>query len=100
MKTFNFAPTSSLDEYCKTIDSFTSSSINNKNKLGFIIHDINGDGKICANDVFHIVAKNSEFAYLGFFDYTILIEELENKKPSEIRPPGYMLKDLNTEFMD
>ena len=100
MKIFNFAPICSIDDYCKTIDNFTSSGIVEKCKLGFVIHDLNGDGRICPNDVFSIVSKNSEFAYLGFFDYTLLMEELEKKKPSEIRPPGYMLKDLNTAFME
>ena len=100
IKTFNFAPVSSLDEYCKTIDNFTSSSNDNKCKLGFNIHDTNEDGRICANDVFHIIANNREFEYLGFFDYTVLMDELKRKKPDEIRPPGFMLKDLNTEFME
>ena len=61
MKTFNFAANSSIEEYCKTIDAFAASSLQDKRKLGFIIHDINGDGRICPNDVFQIIANTSEF---------------------------------------
>ena len=61
VKAFNFAPMSSMDDYCKTIDNFTSKSIDEKRKLGFAIHDTNNDGKICPGDVFSVYAGNSEF---------------------------------------
>ena len=61
VKAFNFAPMSSMDDYCKTIDAFTSKSIEEKRKLGFAIHDTNNDGKICPGDVFSVYAGNSEF---------------------------------------
>lgn len=99
MRTFNFNPISSMDDYVKTIDNFIQASVAEKRKLGFIIHDVNGDGRICPNDIFQIVRNNSEFAYLGCFDLAVLLEQLKKTKPNEIRPPGYMLKDLNHEFM-
>ena len=98
MKAFQFAQVSTMDEYVKVVESFIKQSFKEKSRLGFRIHDVNGDGRICPNDVFHIVKNGKEFAHLGTFDQMTLIEELMRKKPCDIQEPGFLLRELEADF--
>lgn len=98
MKAFNFPQVCTMDEYVKSLEQFIQMSFKDKSRLGFRIHDINGDGRICPTDVFHLVKNNKEFAHLGSFDQITLIEELQRKRPSDIKPPGYLLRELEADF--
>ena len=43
---FHFHNTMSFDEYCECINNFILKDTKAKRELGFILHDMNNDGKI------------------------------------------------------
>ena len=70
-----------------------------KCKLGFLKHDVNQDGRVCANDLFSVMREIKEFDYFSIFDYIVLSAELERKRPNSVKEKGYLLKELNAQFL-
>ena len=99
IKAFKFEQTLTLDEYCKTIDKFCTLPATEKCKLGFLKHDMNQDGRICANDIFNFMSSIKEHDYFSMFDYIVLSNELQKKRPNSVKEKGYLLKELNIQFM-
>ena len=99
IKSLKFDPPLNLDEYCRTIDKFCTMPVAEKCKLGFWKHDMNQDGRICANDLFEVMKNIKEHDYFSVFDYIVLSTELERKRPKAVKEKGYLLKELNAKFM-
>ena len=70
-------------------------SVAEKCKLGFLKHDVNQDGRICANDLFSIMNNIKEHDYFSIFDYIVLSNELDRKKDKSVKEKGYFYKELN-----
>ena len=76
IRAFKFELSLTLDEYCKTIDKFCTLPVTEKSKLGFLRHDMNQDGRICANDLFNFMSSIKEHDYFSIYDYIVLSNEL------------------------
>ena len=74
-------------------------SVAEKCKLGFLKHDVNQDGRICANDLFSIMKNIKEHDYFSVFDFIVLSNELERKKDKSVKEKGYFYKEQNQKFM-
>jgi hypothetical protein len=64
LQTIKFPATSTYEEHWKHLDRFIGGDIKQKKKLGFLLHDINGDGRICPNDVFELSSKVNQTSNL------------------------------------
>lgn len=73
--------------------------VTEKCKLGFYKHDVNQDGRVCANDLFSIMKEIKEFDYFSIFDFIVLSTELGRKRPNSVKEKGYLLKELNAAFL-
>lgn len=51
-----FPATNTFEEHWRHLDRFIAGDLRQKKKLGFMLHDINGDGKICPNDIFDLTS--------------------------------------------
>lgn len=60
---------------------------------------MNGDGKICPNDVFDLSSSIKVSDNLLSNDVFSLVTALKKKLIVEVKPAGYVLKQLNDEFM-
>jgi len=56
MQAIKFPVTNTYEDHWKYMDKFIGGDIKAKKKLGFLLHDLNGDGRICPNDVFDLVS--------------------------------------------
>ena len=54
MGVIKFPLVNSYEDHWKHLDKFISGETKIKKKLGFLLHDINGDGRICPNDNFDL----------------------------------------------
>lgn len=54
MSVIKFPVVNNYDDHWKHLDKFISGETKIKKKLGFLLHDINGDGRICPNDIFEL----------------------------------------------
>ena len=98
MQVLKFPAFNTYEEHWKHLDKFISGDIKQKKKLGFMLHDINGDGKICPNDVFDLTSNLKQTQTLISSDIFHIVNSLQRKQIIENKPPGYILKGLNEEF--
>lgn len=98
LQTLKFPATNTYEEHWKHLDKFIGGDIKQKKKLGFLLHDINGDGRICPNDVFELSIQVNQTSYLLSNDVYQLIYNLKRKLIVEVKPPGYLLNRLNEEL--
>jgi hypothetical protein len=63
-----------------------------------LLHDLNGDGRICPNDVFDLAGQTTQTATLLSNDIFYLLYNMRRKLKIKIREPGYILKNLDEEL--
>ena len=63
-----------------------------------MLHDLNGDGRICPNDVYELASKVTQTTTLLSNDIYQLMYNLKRKLVIEVKPPGHILKTLDEEL--
>ena len=90
-----------FDEYCGFIESFIRKDLKSKKQLGFELHDLNSDGKICPIDVWMnmTVQMRGQHAYLLWFDIDHLFNLLQDKIAAiPEKDPEEFLPDFEKQF--
>jgi hypothetical protein len=76
MQVLKFPQVSTYDDYWKHLDKFIQGETRQKKRLGFMLHDLNGDGRICPNDVFDLTLNINDYDLLLSLDYYFLSNSL------------------------
>jgi len=64
LQNLRFPASCTFDDYCNAIDKFLAKESTEKKKLAFHLHDFNGDGKICLNDAYDLLAHTKQYDYM------------------------------------
>lgn len=97
---FQFPALFSLEEYVKLIQDWIFLANDEKMKLGFQLHDIDGDGLISPADVTDLQNRlTSESSYMHTFDITLMTNTIQKKvEKAPVQHPSEVAKNLLEEI--
>jgi hypothetical protein len=92
LQVLKFPTINSFEEHWKLVEKFIVEDTKKQMQLGYMLHDFNGDGKICPSDVFDFSKKLIPSQTLIGQDIFYLISKLQSKHVVEEKQPGYILR--------
>jgi hypothetical protein len=98
MAVIKFPSINTYEDHWRHLDKFIAGDIKQKKRLGFMMHDLNEDGRICPNDLFDFVTRLRPTDTLISNDVFQIVKGLQRKLVSDSKPDGYLLKQLQEEF--
>lgn len=99
MTVLKFPLLNTYEEHWRHLDRFISGDIKQKKKLGFLMHDLNEDGRICPSDLFDLIKRLKPSDTLLSYDIYHIINKMSKKIKNEQKPAGWLLKQLNEDFL-
>ena len=98
LNTFKFLPNMSYSQFVECVDRFIQSSEAEKCMLGFKIHDLNGDGVVCAGDIGRTFRNLKEFDYLLNLDLITIMKTLAATFQDKPKKSGYIYYDIQKKY--
>ena len=95
---FHFPNFFNLDDYCEIIQNWIFQEDFEKGRLGFLLHDVDGDGMISPSDITDLQTQfSSESSYMFTFDIMLLTRQIKQKMDAA---PKKNPQDISREILN